>query len=153
MELLHSFFRDRLISANLWPPWSSHSFHLDFFMWGYRKGRVYRTTPATLAELQKRIVEKINKINRQMLKCVFSNLIKRAQLRKDANGLQFQHLLWSFYLLHTLHSLTHFLYFILCKWVEFILKHPVLAKCCRKIMNTDSFLQTCICILHWYLLR
>ncbi len=55
---------------------------LDFFMWGYLKHRVYHTTPATLVKLRTLIVEEINKIDRLMLKRVFSNLIKRGQLCK-----------------------------------------------------------------------
>ncbi len=93
MESLRSFFGDRLISANLCLLRSPDLSPLDSFMWGYLKDRVYHTAPTTLIELQTRIVEEINKIYHQMLERVFSNLIKRAQLCKDANGLQFQHLL------------------------------------------------------------
>ncbi len=73
-------------------------------------------------------MEEINKIDRQMLKCVFFNLIKRAQSCEDAYGLQFQHLLWSFLLITYIPLVYTFFVFFLCEWVAFILKHPVVSE-------------------------
>ncbi len=58
MELLRSFFGNRLIFAHLWPPQSPDLSPLDFFMRRYLKDRVYCTATATLAELRTRMVEK-----------------------------------------------------------------------------------------------
>ncbi|KAJ4441785.1 hypothetical protein ANN_11643 [Periplaneta americana] len=43
MELIASFFDDRIISRNLWPPRSPDLTTPDFFLWGYLKDRVYAT--------------------------------------------------------------------------------------------------------------
>jgi hypothetical protein len=41
MREIESYFCDRLISRNLWPPRSADLTPPDFFLWGLLKGRVY----------------------------------------------------------------------------------------------------------------
>jgi len=36
------FFKDRIISKNLWPPRSPDRMPADFFLWGLLKGKVYK---------------------------------------------------------------------------------------------------------------
>lgn len=41
----------------LWPPRSPDLTPLDFFLWGYLKDRVFRTTPQTVQDMEDRIME------------------------------------------------------------------------------------------------
>jgi hypothetical protein len=52
MREIGSYFVDRLISKNLWPPRSSDLTQLDFFLWGLMKGRVYSNKPRTIDSLK-----------------------------------------------------------------------------------------------------
>ncbi|KAJ4450786.1 hypothetical protein ANN_02216 [Periplaneta americana] len=54
-----SFFDDRIISRNLWPPRSPDLTTPDFFLWGYLKDRVYATRPQTLDDLKHNITQEI----------------------------------------------------------------------------------------------
>ena len=45
MRETESFFKDRIISKNLWPTRSP-----DFFLWGLLKGKVYKNTPRTIEQ-------------------------------------------------------------------------------------------------------
>lgn len=97
-SLLGPFFGKRLISLGsvsgiIWPPRSPDLTPPDFFLWSHLKNRVFRTQPASIEELKNRITEEIQQIDQKMLRNVFKNLKKRAQLCKDANGGHFQQLL------------------------------------------------------------
>jgi hypothetical protein len=45
MREIESYFGDRLISGNLWPPRSPDLMPPDFFLWGLLKGCVYSNKP------------------------------------------------------------------------------------------------------------
>jgi len=51
---IESFFQDRIISKNLWPPGSPDLTPADFFLWGLFKGKVYKITPRTIEKTQRR---------------------------------------------------------------------------------------------------
>ncbi len=70
------FFKERLISANLWPPHSPDLSPLDFFIWNYLKNRVYMTALRNLEELKGNIAGEIENIDQKTLKHVFLNLMK-----------------------------------------------------------------------------
>ncbi|KAJ4426719.1 hypothetical protein ANN_26518 [Periplaneta americana] len=67
MELIASFFDDRIISRNLWPPRSPDLTTPDFFLWGYLKDRVYATLPQTLDDLKHNITQEIQAIDNRVL--------------------------------------------------------------------------------------
>ena len=52
-----------------WPPRSPDLAPLDFFLWGYVKAMVYRTPPANLQELRRRIRDAFNQLRRERRKC------------------------------------------------------------------------------------
>lgn len=93
MEHVTSFFADRIITKDLWPPRSPDLTSPDFFLWGYLKGRVYKNRPRTIAELREGISEEINNIGEDTLLKTSQNMVKRVQLCLDADGGHFQHLL------------------------------------------------------------
>ncbi|KAJ4434735.1 hypothetical protein ANN_23303 [Periplaneta americana] len=87
-----SFFDDRIISRNLWPPRSPDLTTPDFFLWGYLKDRVYATRPETLDDLKHNITQEIQANNR-VLQRVASNMERRVELCLMQDGEHFQHLL------------------------------------------------------------
>jgi len=82
MREIESFFKDRIISKNIWPPRSPDLTPADFFLWGLLKGKVYKNTPRIIEQLKtlyaKRfkpststLWEKYSRIWRNALKCVW----------------------------------------------------------------------------------
>lgn len=65
LQLLKDRFSGRLISLGgdiPWPPRSPDLSPLDFYMWGYMKGKVYKNNPRDLNELKDNIMEEIASI-------------------------------------------------------------------------------------------
>jgi len=99
-EKLKVFFKDRIISKNLWPPRSPDLTPADFFLWNLSKGKVYKNTPPTIEQLKDAISQEIQAVNFDTLGKVFQNLEKRTQVCVDVKGDQFQHRLWGGPILH-----------------------------------------------------
>ena len=91
MREIESFFQDRIISKNLWPPRSPDLTPADFFLWGLLKGKVYKNTPRTIEQLKDAIRQEIQAVKVDTLGKVFQNLEKRIQVCLDVKGDQFQH--------------------------------------------------------------
>ncbi len=91
MNFLHKFFKEHLISINLWPPRSPDLSPLDFFLWGYLKNRIYMTVPHNFEELKGKIAREIENIDQKTLQCVFLNLVKQCRICKANSGGNFQH--------------------------------------------------------------
>ncbi len=92
MSFLCKFFKDHLISTNLWPPSSPDLSPPDFFLWNYLKNRVYMAAPRNLEELKGNIAREIENIDKKTLEHVFLNLMKRCRICKANSGGHFQHL-------------------------------------------------------------
>ncbi|KAJ4427332.1 hypothetical protein ANN_24952 [Periplaneta americana] len=93
VDVRASFFDERIISRNLWPPRSPDLTTPDFFLWGYLKDRVYATRPQTLDDLKHNITQEIQAIDNRVLQRVASNMERRVELCLMQNGGHFQHLL------------------------------------------------------------
>jgi len=91
MREIESFFKDRIISKNLWPPRSPDLTPADFFRWGLLKGKVYKNTARTMEQLKDAIRQEIQAVNVDTLGKVFQNLEKRIQVCLGVKGDQFQH--------------------------------------------------------------
>jgi len=91
MREIESFFKDRIISKNLWPPRSPDLTPADFFLLGLLKGKVYKNTPRTIEQLKDAMRQEIQAVNVDTLGNVFQNLEKRIQVCLDVKGDQFQH--------------------------------------------------------------
>ena len=91
MREIESFFQDRIISKNLWPPRFPDLTHADFFLWGLLKGKVYKNTHRTIEQPEDAIRQEIQAVNFDTLGKVFQNLEKRIQVCLDVKGDQFQH--------------------------------------------------------------
>ena len=91
MREIESFFKERIISKNLWPPRSPDLTPADFFLWGQLKGKVYKITPRTIEQLKEVIRQEIQAVNADTLVKVFQNLEKRIQVCLDVKGDQFRH--------------------------------------------------------------
>jgi hypothetical protein len=69
VEVIKSFYHDRIISNSLWPPQSPDFTSPDFFLWGYLKESVYRnklrTTEAVKGNIQLEIVSTENDVLQQ----------------------------------------------------------------------------------------
>ena len=77
MREIESFFQDRTISKDLWPPRSPDLTPADFFLWGLLKGTVYKNTPRTIEQLNDAIRQEIQAVDVDALGKVFQNLEKR----------------------------------------------------------------------------
>ena len=93
MDLIASFFDDRIISRNLWPPQSPDLTTPDFFLWGHFKDRVYATRPQTLDDVKHNITQEIQAIDNRVLQRVASNMERRVELCLMQDGGLFQQLL------------------------------------------------------------
>jgi len=91
MREIESFFKERIISKNLWPPRSPDLTPADSFLWGLLKGKVYKNTPRTIEQLKDAMRQEIQAVNFDTLEKVFRNLEKRIQVCLDVKGDQFQH--------------------------------------------------------------
>jgi hypothetical protein len=93
MREIGSYFGDRLISKNLWPPGSPDFTPPDFFLWGLLKGRVYSNKQGTIDALKDAIRRKVAAITDVTLPDVFANFQTRIHKCVDAGGGHFQHML------------------------------------------------------------
>jgi len=91
MREIESFFKDRIISKNLWPPRSPDLTPADFILWGLLKNKVYKNTPRTIEQLKDAIRQKNEAVNVDTLGIVFQNLEKRIQVCLDVKGDHFRH--------------------------------------------------------------
>ena len=71
---IETFFQDRIISKNFWPPRSADLTPANFFLWGLLKGKVYKNTPRTIEQLKDAIRQEIQAVNVDTLGKVFQNL-------------------------------------------------------------------------------
>jgi hypothetical protein len=78
MALINSFFMGRVISKKLWPPRSPDLSSADNLLWVYLKDKVYKNRPRTIQDLRANITTEINNIDRDMLRRVSENMVKRA---------------------------------------------------------------------------
>lgn len=89
IDLLHHKFPNRVIAlfgdVN-WPPRSCDLTPLDFFLWGYAKGRVYANNPQTLEQLKANIREVMAEIEPEMCEKVIENYLKRIESCKKSRG-------------------------------------------------------------------
>lgn len=76
-----------------WPPRSPDLTPLDFFLWGYVKERVFRTTVDNLHELRNRIIENCLLPDDEMLERVRESFIHRIFMCLSQRGAHFEHLL------------------------------------------------------------
>ena len=83
VRVIESFFKDRIISKNLWPPRSPNLTPADFFLWGLLKVKVYKNTPCTIEQLKDSIRQEIEAVNGDNLGIEFQNLEKRIQVCLD----------------------------------------------------------------------
>ncbi|GFG35962.1 hypothetical protein Cfor_02926, partial [Coptotermes formosanus] len=84
---------ERTVSKGLWPPRSPDLSTCDFYVWGYLKGKVYKSNPHTLDELRKDIRSAVETIGVPVLRTVYPNMVTRAQRCIYSQGCRFQHLL------------------------------------------------------------
>lgn len=76
-----------------WPARSPDLTPLDFFLWGYLKTKIYKTEPASLEELRRRIVHECSLITPQMLQNVRRNFEQRLYNCMEVDGHHFEHLI------------------------------------------------------------
>ncbi|KAL7307873.1 hypothetical protein TKK_0000191 [Trichogramma kaykai] len=95
-EHLHPVFPDRWIGRDgpiTWPPRSSDLTPLDFFLWGYIKSIVYKTTPRDVNQCQNRIRDAFASLDGDMVRRASQGVIRRAELVLQENGGHIEHLL------------------------------------------------------------
>lgn len=89
MDYLKQTYPGRLISLGgnvLWPPRSPDLSPLDFYLWGYLKGKVYDNNPTTLAQLKENIEREIAAIPLNTLTNVMLNFRNRMIECQAQNG-------------------------------------------------------------------
>ena len=80
--VLRSRFPGQVISRFGDIEWAARSLDLsplDFFLWGYLKGRVYHENPPTLGQLKEAIKTEIWLISREMTSALMKTMQKRAE--------------------------------------------------------------------------
>jgi len=101
MTEIQSFFGDRVMPKEIWPPCSPDLTPPDYFLWGYLKGTVYQKKPQTIDALKANITEEIQAVTADVLARTFQNVARRVQSCLDVNGRHFQHMLWCRHIFHT----------------------------------------------------
>lgn len=89
-------FNDRWIGRRGYIEWPARSPDLtphDFFLWGYLKGRVYKTRPRNLQELQQRIQDECDVIPAEYFRNAIDSFYNRLAYCQEVNGALFEHLL------------------------------------------------------------
>jgi hypothetical protein len=95
-QLLHNMFPNRWVGRDgpiRWAPRSPDLTPLDFFLWGYLKDNVYKTSMKDLNELKARIANEIRMISKETLCNVFSNILKRMHMCISVKGDHFEQLM------------------------------------------------------------
>lgn len=93
---LNEIFPNRWIGrrgAIEWPPRSPDLTPLDFFLWGYIKGQVFKTKPTDLDDLKIRITQEIRRITPEVINNVQGEFINRLGYCQLTIGRHFEHLL------------------------------------------------------------
>lgn len=89
ISLLRTKFPGRVISRNgdiNWPPRSCDLTPLDFFLWGYLKGRVFINKPATIADLKENIRAAVREIDIKVIEKVLRNFDNRIDVCHHSCG-------------------------------------------------------------------
>lgn len=98
MEVLKNRFPGKLISRFgdiEWPARSPDLSPLDFFLWGYLKGKVYRNKPQSVDELKNAIRTEISLIGQDVLQKVMENMLKRAESCVASGGRHMKDIVFS----------------------------------------------------------
>lgn len=89
IDLVKAKFPERVISIKGdtdWPPRSCDLTPLDFFLWGYVKGKVYANNPTTISELKDQIRRVIGEIQPHLCQNVIRNFGQRIVHCKKSRG-------------------------------------------------------------------
>lgn len=96
-DYLSEIFPGKVISNNgdiLWPARSPDLSPLDYYLWGTMKDVIYKTVPANINELRRKIINTIRtKIRRRDISRPIQNLRRRIQLCLEVEGETFEQLL------------------------------------------------------------
>ena len=93
MGWLNLRLQNQLISNKCefsWPARSPDLSPLDFYLWSYVKGIVFRSNPLNVADLKAKVRESIRAIPADSLKRVIENFKHRLSLRISASGGHFE---------------------------------------------------------------
>lgn len=93
LRFLEEIFANRIISRGIWPARSPDLTPLDYYLWGFLKGNVYKNNVHTIEDLKEAIRITIQEITTDTLQKVFDNMKRRVQSCLEARGGHFQHLL------------------------------------------------------------
>ena len=97
MEILRQTFPGILISRFgdvEWPARSPDHSPLDYFLWGYLKGKVYSNEPTNITQLKAAIEEEIQSIGQEMLTRAMVNLRHRAEISVRSAGQHLKHIIF-----------------------------------------------------------
>lgn len=95
-EFLNNIFRNRWIGRRgtiEYPARSPDLTPLDFYLWGYLKGKIYATRPRDIEELKQRIRIEIQLITPDVLRSLQTEFYHRLGLCQEVNGFHFEQLL------------------------------------------------------------
>lgn len=87
---VREFFPNKLISRRgdtNRPPRSPDLTHMDFFLWGYVKSKVYANKPTSLAQLKENIRHEMAAITETTCRAVIGNFSARLNECRERNGL------------------------------------------------------------------
>ncbi|XP_020299364.1 uncharacterized protein LOC109863516 [Pseudomyrmex gracilis] len=77
----------------VWPARSSNFNPLDYFLWGHLKNLIYQNPVESLEDLEKQLYNAIATITSKMVQRAQDNLLRRANMCIQMDGLHFEHML------------------------------------------------------------
>ncbi|KYN15703.1 hypothetical protein ALC57_11999 [Trachymyrmex cornetzi] len=95
-QYLNEVFPNRWIGRRgyiEWPAQSPVLNPLDYFLWGYLKGKIYNTKPRNLNDLRQRIINIIRIMPREFCRNAILSFYNRLAHYRTAEGRQFKYLL------------------------------------------------------------
>ena len=95
LEWLQGKFQDRIVSRRCDVEWAPHSpdlSPLDFHLWGYLKGRVYRHSLQTIPDLKEEITKVMKAIPIEQVQSVIDGFQRQIQWCRVRKGSHFEQL-------------------------------------------------------------
>ncbi|CAK1591478.1 unnamed protein product [Parnassius mnemosyne] len=89
IEAIKELFPNKVISRRStinWPPRSPDLSPLDYFLWGYLKGKVYDDHPTNLSQLKENITSEMRAIPTSLCQRVVANLRSRLEECQQREG-------------------------------------------------------------------
>ena len=107
LNLLEQHFGDNIISNkidNFWPPYSPDLNPCDFYLWGFLKDFVFKTSVSSIEEMKNKIISGCEQVSESTCKKVIDNFNFRVNYCATKRGKHFAHTMKKSSVLQTLNT-------------------------------------------------